>query len=43
MAITHYLLLLLLVLGSSASDEGHACSAALTILCLYVAHPTGGF
>ena len=43
MAIIHYLLTLLSVLYSSASDGGLACSAALTILCLYVAHPTGGF
>ena len=43
MANTHYLLMLLSVLGSSASDGGLACSAALTILCLYAAHPIGGF
>ena len=43
MAITHYLLTLLLVLCSSAGDGGLACSATLTILCLYAAHPTGGF
>ena len=43
MAITHYLLILLLVLGSSAIDGGLACSASLIILCLYVAHPVGGF
>ena len=43
MTITHYLLTLLSVLCSTFSDGGLACSAALTILCLYVAHPTGGF
>ena len=43
MANTHYLLTLLSVLGSSASDGGLACAAALTILCLYSAHPIGGF
>ena len=43
MANTYYLLMLLLVLGSSASDGGLACSAAMTILCLYSAHPVGGF
>ena len=43
MANIHYLLILLLVLGSSAGDGGLACSASLTILCLYVAHPIGGF
>ena len=43
MANTHYLLLLLSVLGSSASNGGLACSAALTILCLYSAHPIGSF
>ena len=43
MANTHYVLVLLSILGSSASDGGLACSAALTILCLYVAHPIGGF
>ena len=43
MANTHYLLILLLVLGSSASDGGLACYASLTILDLYVAHPVGGF
>ena len=35
--------MLLSVLGSSASDGGLACSAALIILCLYAAHPIGGF
>ena len=35
--------MLLLVLGSSASDRGLACSASLIILHLYVAHPVGGF
>ena len=43
MANTHYLLKLLSVIGSSASDGGLACSAALTILCLYAAHPIGDF
>ena len=43
MANIHYLLMSLLVLGSSVGDGGLACSAALTILCLYVAHPIGGF
>ena len=43
MTITHYLLSLLSVLCSSSSDGGLACFAALTILCLYVAHSTGGF
>ena len=43
MANTHYLLMLLSVLGISVSDGGLACSAALTILCLCVAHPIGGF
>ena len=43
MANTHYLLTLISVLGSSASDGGLACSAALTILHLYVAYPIGGF
>ena len=43
MAITHYLLTSLSVLGSSASDGGFASPAALTILCIYVAHPTGSF
>ena len=42
-AISHYLLMLLLVLGSSAGDGGLACSTSLIILCLYVAHPVGGF
>ena len=43
MAIGHYLLMLLLVQGSSASDGGLACSVSLIILCLYAAHPVGGF
>ena len=43
MAITQFLLILLLVLGSSASDGGLACSASLIISCLYVAHPVGSF
>ena len=43
MAITHYLLILLSVLDSSASDGGLAFSASLIILCLYAAHPVGGF
>ena len=43
MATIHYLVILLLVLGSSAGDGGLACSASLIILCLYVAHPIGGF
>ena len=43
MANIHYLLKLLSSLGSSAGDGGLACSAALTILCLYAAHPIGGF
>ena len=43
MAITHYLLTLLSVLYSSSGDGGLACSAALTILCLYAVYPTGGF
>ena len=43
MANTHYLLMLLSVLGSSPGDGGLVCSAALTILSLYVAHPIGGF
>ena len=43
MANICYLLMLLSVLSSSASDGGLACSAALTILRLYVAHPIGSF
>ena len=43
MVITHYLLTLLLVLCSSSGNGDLACSAALTILHLYVAHPTGSF
>ena len=43
MANTYYLLMLLSVLGSSASDGGLACSAALTILHLYSAHPISSF
>ena len=43
MANIHYLLMLLSVLGSSASDGGLACSTALTILHLYVAHPMRSF
>ena len=35
--------MLLSGLGSSASDGGLACSAALTILHLYSAHPVGDF
>ena len=42
MLISHYLLMLLLVLGSSAGNGGLACSTSL-ILCLYMAHPVGGF
>ena len=43
MANTHYLLMLLLVLGSSVGDGGLACSAALTILHLYAAYPIRSF
>ena len=51
MTVTHYLLTLLSVLYSS-SDGGFACSisifcllslAAIIILCLCAAHPSGGF
>ena len=43
MAATYYLLTLLSVLSSSVDDSGLACSAAISTLCLCVAHPTGGF
>ena len=35
--------MLISVLGTLTSDGSLACSAALTILHLYVAHPTEGF
>ena len=52
MTVTHYLLTLLSVLYSSSGDGALACSisifclfslAAITTLCLCVAHPTGVF